>query len=101
MSRPSCAGGSEGPAWLCRWPAATGGSRRHRRYLVLSGSEGNSVVVRSCRFAPFYVARGATTRDPNVAVLVETGAPPCQRTIRETMGRAGGEVNLAGCVVVV
>ena len=66
---------------MCRCSAATDGSCRHRRYLVLSGSESNrSVVVRSCSFAPFYVARGATTRDSNVIIPVETVTPPCQRT---------------------
>ena len=64
---------------MCRCFAATDGSREHRRYLLLSGSESNSVVVRSCRFAPFYVARGATTRDPNVAIPVETGTPPLSK----------------------
>jgi hypothetical protein len=47
---------------------------------VSSGSESNSVIVRSCRIAPFYVAWGATTRDSDVIIPVESGTPPCQRT---------------------
>jgi len=39
-------------------------------------------------FAPFYVARGATTRDSNVTIPVETGTPPCQRSGR-TIPRGG------------
>ena len=76
---------------MCRCSAATDGSCRHRRYLVLSGSESNSgVVVRSCMFAPFYVARGATTRDSNVTILVESGTPPCQRTAGALCGLTWG-----------
>ena len=59
---------------------------------MLSGSESNGVIIRSCRFAPFYVAWGATTRDPNVNIPVETVTPPCQRPI-STMGRGGRKVN--------
>ena len=44
-------------------------------------------------FAHFYVALGATTRDSNVIIPVETVTPPCQRT-EATMERGGREVNL-------
>lgn len=43
-------------------------------------SNGTIVVVRSCSFAHFYVAMGATTRDSDVKNHVESGTPPCQRT---------------------
>jgi hypothetical protein len=43
--------------------------------------------------APFYVAWGATTRDSNVIIPVETVTPPCQRTIF-TMGGERCWVNL-------
>ena len=59
------------------------------------GSESNSVIVRSCRFAPFYVAMGATTRSSNVIILVETGTPPCKRT-EHTMGLDRRTVKAAG-----
>ena len=65
---------------MSRCSAATGGSCRHRRYLLFSGGESNSVIVRSCRVAHFYVALGATTRDSDVYILVESGTPPFQRT---------------------
>jgi hypothetical protein len=59
---------------LWRFFVATGGSYENRRYLVLSGSESNGVVVvRSCRIAHFYVAMGATTRCPNIDIPVEAG----------------------------
>jgi len=44
--------------------------------------------------APFYVAWGATTRDSNVNIPVETVTPPCQRT-EATMERGARRVNLA------
>ena len=48
---------------MCRSFVATDGSSRNRRYLVLLGGESNSVIVRSCVCAHFYVALGATTRE--------------------------------------
>ena len=60
------------------------GSRRKlqapslRRFYLRSESN-SGVIVRSCRFAHFYVAMGATTRDPNIDIPVEAGTSPCQR----------------------
>ena len=54
---------------MCRCFAATDGSCENRRYLVLLGSESNSVIVRSCRFAHFYVAWGAI--EPGLKLLLD------------------------------
>jgi hypothetical protein len=78
---------------LWRYLEATDGSFEDRRYLVLSGGESNGVVVvRSCRFAHFYVAMGATTRSSNVFIHVEAGTPPIVKE-KATMGPTRRSVN--------
>jgi hypothetical protein len=76
-------------------------SRRKPRALSLpgfySGSEGNSVIVRSCRIAPFYVAWGATTRSSNVIIPVETVSPPIFKEPRERSVASAGTTALWGC----
>lgn len=76
-------------------------SRRKPRALSLpgfySGSEGNSVIVRSCRIAPFYVAWGATTRSSNVIIPVETVSPPVFKEPRERSVASAGTTALWGC----
>ena len=67
---------SPGQSDYFRWLRAPDGSSGHRRYLKLGG-ESNSVIIRSCRVAHFYVAMGATTRDSLLFIPVETVSPPC------------------------
>jgi len=57
------------------------------------------VIVRNCRFARFYVASGATTRNLGFFIPVEASSPPCHRTRQRlaltaiNMGIRSGFVN--------